>query len=94
MLGSRLDTIAGAISVVADKIDFLAQVGRALGTDTDALSDQAAEVLKVFDQTEVGRMVVFDHEPVCLFLPNQMTLTSSDDRFLETDVAALESMGG
>jgi hypothetical protein len=93
VLGSRLDTIAGAISAVADKIDSLSQVGRALGTDTEALSDQAAEVLKVFDQSGASRMVVFDHEPVCLFLPSGMSVTFSDARFLETDVAALESMG-
>lgn len=93
VLGSKLETITGAISAVADKIDSLSQVGRALGTDTEALSDQAAEVLKVFDQIGASRMVVFDHEPVCLFLPNQMTVTFSDGRFLETDVAALESMG-
>jgi prophage DNA circulation protein len=93
VLGSRLDTIAGAISAVADKIDSLSQVGRALGTDTEALSDQAAEVLKVLDQMAASRMVVFDHEPVCLFLPNRMSIQFSDGRFLETDVAALESMG-
>jgi hypothetical protein len=93
LLGSKLDTIVGAISAIADKIDSLSQVGRALGTDTEALSDQAAEVLKVFDQIGASRMVVFDHEPVCLFLPNKMTVTFSDGRFLETDVAALESMG-
>ena len=93
VLGSRLDTIAGAISAVADKIDSLAQVGQALGTDTEALSDQAAEVLKVFDQMGASRMVVFDHEPVCLFLPNRMSVTFSDARFLETDVAAIETMG-
>lgn len=93
VLGSRLDTIAGAISAVANKIDSLSQVGRALGTDTEALSDQAAEVLKVFDQIGASRMIVFDHEPVCLFLPNQISVTFSDARFLETDVAAIESMG-
>jgi hypothetical protein len=93
VLGSRLDTIIGAISAVADKIDSLSQVGRALGTDTEALSDQAAEVLKVFDQLGASRMVLFDHEPVCLFLPTGMSVTFSDARFLETDVAAIESMG-
>jgi prophage DNA circulation protein len=93
VLGSRLDTITGAISAVVDKIDSLSQVGRALGTDTEALSDQAVEVLKVFDQMAASRMVVFDHEPVCLFLPNRMSATFSDARFLETDVTALESMG-
>ena len=93
VLGSKLDTIAGAISAVADKIDSLSQVGRALGTDIEALSDQAAEVLKILDQMAASRMVVFDHEPVCLFLPNRLSVTFSDARFLETDVAALESMG-
>lgn len=93
VLGNRLDTIAGAISAVADKIDSLSQVGRALGTDTEALSDQAAEVLKVFDQIGASRMIVFDHRPEVRFLPSGEGTQFDEGRFLETDVAALESMG-
>jgi hypothetical protein len=93
VLGSRLDTIAGAISAVADKIDSLSQVGRALGTDTEALSDQAAEVLKVFDQIGASRMIVFDHEPEVRFLPSGRGAKFTEGRFLETDIAALDSMG-
>ena len=59
VLGFRLDTIVGVTSAVADKTDSLSQVGRALGTDTEALSDQAVEVLKVFDQIGASRMVLF-----------------------------------
>ena len=90
---SKLDTIVGSLSAVADKIDSLAQVGRALGTNIEALSEQATEILKVFDQLGASRMVVFDHEPVCLFLPISSAVSFSDGRFLETDVAALETMG-
>lgn len=93
VLGSRLDTIAGAISAVADKIDSLSQLGRALGTDTEALSAQAAEVLKVFDQMGASRMVVFDHRPEVRFLPSGQGIQFVEGRFLETDVTALESMG-
>lgn len=93
VLGSRLDTIAGAISAVADKIDSLSQVGRALGTDTEALSDQAAVVLKVFDHMGASRMVVFDHRPEVRFMPSGQGIQFAEGRFLETDVAALESLG-
>ena len=93
VLGSRLDTIAGAISAVADKFDSLSQVSRALGTDTEALSEQAAEVLKVLDQMAATRMVVFDHQPEIRFLPSGQGVQFSEGRFLETDAAALESMG-
>ncbi|MDP3849821.1 MAG: hypothetical protein Q8Q59_04900 [Luteolibacter sp.] len=92
-LSSKLDTIAGALSSVADKIDSLSQVGRALGTDIEALSDQAAAVLKVFDQMGASRMVVFDHRPEVRFLPSGQGIQFTEGRFLETDVAALESMG-
>lgn len=92
-LGTKMDVITSAISAVADKIDSLSQVGHALGIDGSALSDQAVEVLKVFDQLGASRMVVFDHQPVCLFLPSQAGVTFSDGRFLETDVSALASMG-
>ncbi len=93
VLCSRLDTIAGAISAVADKIDSLSQVGRALGTDTEALSDQATEVLKVFDQMAASRMIVFDHRPEVRFLPSGQGIQFDEGRFLETDVTALEIMG-
>jgi len=93
VLGTKMDVITGAISAVADKIDSLSQVGRAIGIDGEALSEQAVEVLKVFDQLGARRMVVFDHEPVCLFLSCQKAVKFSDGRFLETDVTALASMG-
>lgn len=93
VLGTKMDVITGAISAVADKIDSLSQVGRAIGIDGEALSEQAVEVLKVFDQLGARRMVVFDHEPVCLFLFCQKAVKFSDGRFLETDVTALASMG-
>jgi hypothetical protein len=93
VLGSRLNTISGAISAVADKIDSLSQIGRALGTGTEALSDQAAEVLKCLDQLGARRMVIFDHRPEVRFLPNGQGIQFTEGRFLETDVADLESMG-
>ena len=93
VLGTKMDVITGAISAVADKIDSLSQVGRAIGIDGESLSEQAVEVLKVFDQLGARRMVVFDHEPVCLFLSCQKAVKFSDGRFLETDVTALASMG-
>jgi hypothetical protein len=93
VLTLKLDTIASAISSVADKIDTLSQVAHALGGITDALSSQAVEVLKCFDQIGASRMVVLDHDPVCIFLPSGQSLEFSEGRFLETDVAALNSMG-
>lgn len=93
VITSKLDTITGVIAGVADKIDYLSQVGKAIGANTEALSDQAIEVLKVFDQLGASRMVVFDHQPVCLFLPVQKAVSFSDGRFLETDVSALAVMG-
>ena len=41
VLGTKMDVITGAISAVADKIDSLSQVGRAIGIDGEALSEQA-----------------------------------------------------
>jgi prophage DNA circulation protein len=93
VLSSKLDTVARAISSVANKIDSMSQVGRALGTDTEALSDQAAEVLKVLDQLGASRMVVFDRQAEVRFLPSGQGIQFAEGRFLETDVAALESMG-
>ena len=93
VLGSRLDTIAGAISAVADKIDSLAQVGRALGSSTECLSDQAAEMLKLFDQLGVSRMLFSDHPLACVFMLGNRVVQFAESRFMEADVAALESMG-
>lgn len=92
-LGAKLDAIAGAISSVADKIDTLSQVGRALGASAEALSDQAAEILKFFDQSGAIRLLVSDFPRACVFLPENRVVQFSEARFVEADVAALESLG-
>ena len=51
LLNSKLDTIVTAISSVADRIESLDRVSRAFHSSTEALSDQAAYILKVFDQS-------------------------------------------
>lgn len=93
VLSSKLDIITGAISAVGDKIDFLSQVSHALGVDKQSLSEQAAEILKVFDQLGASRMIFSDMPLACVFMPGNKVVQFSETRFMETDVAALESMG-
>ncbi len=93
VLSSKLDIITGAISAVGDKIDCLSQVSHALGVDKQSLSEQAAEILKVFDQLGASRMLFSDKPLACVFMPGNQVVQFSETRFMETDVAALESMG-
>ena len=93
VLGSRLDTIAGAIAAIAGKIDHLSQIGRTLGSSAESLSDQAAEMLKLFDQLEASRMLFSDRPRACVFMPGDRVVQFTESRFMEADVAALESMG-
>lgn len=93
VLSSKLDIITGAISAVGDKIDYLSQVSHALGVDKQSLSEQAAEILKVFDQLGASRMLFSDMPLACVFMPGNQVVQFSETRFMETDVATLESMG-
>ena len=93
VLGSKLDTLAGAISAVANKIDSLSQIGRAVGADIEALSDQAVALLKAFEQSGDGRIIVFGQELGCRFTPSGGSFTVVEPRFLEADVEALAELG-
>jgi len=90
VLNDKLDIIAGSISAVADKIDFLSQTSRTLGADTDALAEQAITILKAFDESGSTNMIyqAFTHElifPCC-----KKSARASETRFLQNDLAALQ----
>ena len=93
VLSSKLDTITGAISAVADKIDRIGQVSRALGADTEALSEQAVALIKAFEESGDGRIIVFGQELGCRFVPSGRSFHVIEARFLEADVEALATMG-
>lgn len=93
LLNSKLDTIVTAISSVADKIEALDRVSRALQASTGALSDQAAYILKGFDQSGETRMVVFAEYGMVHLMPQGFGLPIGDSRFLEDDISSLASLG-
>ncbi len=88
VISTKLDTIVGSLSAVADKIDTLSQLGRTLGADTEALSEQATEILKIFDQTRAFRMIHSLDFHACVF--DNTPISFDDVRFLASDVASLE----
>ena len=92
-LSTKLDTVSSAISAISDKIDSFGQVGRALRTATESVSEQAIAILKVFDHFQAQRMIVFDFPPCLGFLPGGRSINVGEARFLETDVAALAGCG-
>jgi hypothetical protein len=89
VLSSKLDLITGAISAVADKIDRIGQVSRALGADTEALSDQAVALIKAFEESGDGRMVFSSQQMACVFDPSGRRFSAQEPRFLEADVESL-----
>lgn len=90
VISSKLDTIVGSLSAVADKIDSLSQVSRSLGADTEALSEQATEILKIFDQTRASRMIHSLMLHACVF--DNTPMGCDDARFLASDIASLEML--
>jgi hypothetical protein len=90
VISTKLDTIVGSLSAVANKIDTLSQLRRTLGADTEALSEQAIEILKAFDESASINMIYqgFSHElifPCC-----QKSARVSEPRFIENDLSALQ----
>jgi len=89
VLSSKLALITGAISAVADKIDRIGQVSRALGADTEALSEQAVALIKAFEESGDGRMVVAARLLECVFDPSGQIYSPKEPRFLDADVESL-----
>lgn len=90
VISTKLDTIVGSLSAVADKIDTLSQLGRTLGADAEALSDQATRIIKLFDQFAAHRMIYSNHFHQCNFDHKPVSL--EDKRFVLTDIQALEDL--
>lgn len=89
-LSAKLDTIVGSLSAVADKIDTLSQLSRTLGSDTEALSEQATRIIKLFDQLAAHRMIYSTHFHQCIF--DHKPVSFEDKRLVLTDIQALESL--
>lgn len=95
-LGDRLDSISSAISSISDRIDTFGQVARAFRSPSDAISDQALAILKIFDQKQALRMYVTDRTrlgPECVFLPSGGSVRVGEPRFLEADISTLLRFG-
>lgn len=90
VINDKLDIIAGSISAVADKIDFLSLTSRTLGADTDALSEQATEIIKIFDQLEAQRMIYSNSFHQCIY--DFKPVAFQDKRFVLADIQSLEKM--
>lgn len=91
VISTKLDTIVGSLSAVADKIDTLSQLSRTLGANAEALSEQAAEILKIFDQTLASSMIYSRDFHVCVF--DETPIRFEDTRFVAADVASLATLG-
>lgn len=90
VISTKLDTIVGSLSAVADKIDTLSQLGRTLGADTELLSEQSVIILKAFDQIQANRMVYDKARYQLSFFPSRRTLTLPNQRFAEYDLKLLQ----
>lgn len=90
VISSKLDTIVGSLSAVADKIDSLSQLSHTLGVDTAALSEQATRILKIFDQLQANRMIYSTFFHQCIY--DNRPESFDDKRFVLSDIQALEKM--
>jgi hypothetical protein len=90
VISTKLDTIVGSLSAVADKIDTLSQLGRTLGADTEALSEQAIDILKAFDESASINMIYQEFTHELIFPCCQKSARVSEPRFIENDLSALQ----
>jgi AAA+ ATPase superfamily predicted ATPase len=90
VISTKLDTIVCSISAVADKIDSLSQISRTLGADTNELSEQATEIIKIFDQLEAQRMIYSNAFHQCIY--DFKAVAFRDKRFILADIQSLEKM--
>jgi hypothetical protein len=90
VISTKLDTIVGSLSAVADKIDSLSQLSRALGADTEALSEQGTWILKTFDQLKAHRMIYSKFFHQCIY--DNRPVSFRDKRFVLSDIQALDSL--
>jgi len=90
VISTKLDTIVCSISAVADKIDSLSQISRTLGADTNELSEQATEIIKIFDQLEAQRMIYSNAFHQCIY--DFKSVAFRDKRFILADIQSLEKM--
>ena len=93
LLGSKLDLISNATVSIAARLDRFNGLVESLSLPVDKLSDQAVELLRLFDQTGSPRMVIFVPSPArpyhIKFLPKGGVATVGDVRFLESDLRDL-----
>lgn len=90
VISTKLDTIVGSLSAVADKIDTLSQLSRTLGADAEALSEQALAILKAFDESESAYMIYQKLTQDLLFPSCHKFATVRETRFIENDLSALQ----
>ncbi len=92
ILSGKLDLVCEGISSLSQRIESLSGVANALESKGDSLSEQAIEILKLFSESGANRMVTFDPHPGMeniLLLPNRVSYSLSDVRFMEYDLCVL-----
>jgi len=100
-VSEKLNSVCDAVNAVASKIDGLAGVGASLIGQSDLLSDQACEILKLFaDAIDSDRMIVrrttfIGSPPVVEFwlIPGRTVFGVDSPRFATDDVAVLDQLG-
>ncbi|MEO5916748.1 MAG: hypothetical protein ABIS50_21145 [Luteolibacter sp.] len=92
-VSGKLDELAFAVAGLAVKIDGLNTLDRAISHDTDTLSTQAREILKLFaDQPGCPHMIVgptYTEHPL-IFIPENVSFTMDEPRFVPDDIDSLE----
>lgn len=96
-LSSKLDVLCFGVSALACRIEHLANIAQSLNASREALSDQAVQVVKCFEELQASQMLVEATEPdafqhIC-FLPAGTGFKVIEPRFLKDDVRSLCKFG-
>ena len=92
-ISGKLDVISQGMAALAEKMDALGPLVQSLGTSGEGLSEQAAQILKVFDQSDAEEMIWMFEGAEFMFLPSQMSLSFSEKRYVRADLESLLGLG-
>lgn len=95
-IDDKLERIALAVAGIASKIEGLQELDRAASDDTETLSTQAREILKLFADSEGTTAIVLTEATMnhtLYFLPSNNGVTMDEARFVPDDVETLALHG-
>jgi len=96
-LNGKLDFLCGVVCSISDRIEKLSPLARAVHAPTDALSDQAVDILRRFDESGADLLIIFVRQQQFGFHSSRggtgKSIAVKQPRFLSDDIESLAAVG-